>query len=66
MYGEGVNPRKIKLKLLQLLYDLLVNDDSIINDGFHVRDALGKGKKLRCVEGLLDIIRGAADRFKFP
>ena len=37
-FGQAAQLRKIKLKLLQLLYDFVLNDDSIINDGFYVRD----------------------------
>ena len=38
MFGSPAQTRKIRLKLLQLLYDLILNDDSIYNDGFYVRD----------------------------
>ena len=55
--GDGAYPRKIRLKLLQLLNDLVVNDDGIINDGFHVRDTLIKDLKL--VSELLAIILDA-------
>jgi len=41
-YGEGAVLRKIKLKLKILLYDLVLNDDNIMQDPFYVRDALGK------------------------
>jgi len=41
-YGEGAVLRKIKLKLKILLYDLVLNDDNIMQDPFHVRDTLGK------------------------
>lgn len=41
-YGEGANLRKIKLKLKILLYDVVLNDDNIMDDPFHVRDTLGK------------------------
>ena len=37
MIGEGVQRRKLKLKLFQLLGDLILNDDSIENDGDTVR-----------------------------
>ena len=37
--------RRFKLKLLQLLYDLVLNDDSILNEGFFVRDTLGANKE---------------------
>merc|ERR1711971_503635 len=53
-FGNDAQLRKIKLKLVQLLYDLLLNDDSILNDGFVVRDAVGKNFPL--VESLLRII----------
>ena len=45
-YGEGAESRKIRLKLLNLLYDLILNDDSIINDGFFVRDTVGNDAAL--------------------
>ena len=41
-----MSTRKIKLKLLQILYDLLLNDDSIINDGMHVRNTVGENEQL--------------------
>merc|ERR1712226_859111 len=41
-YGEGAVLRKIKLKLKILLYDLVLNDDNIMQDPFYVRDTLGK------------------------
>ena len=31
---------------MQLLLGLLLNDDSLINDGFVVRDTLGKDERL--------------------
>jgi len=41
-YGEGATLRKIKLKLKILLYDLVLNDDSIMTENpFHVRDTIG-------------------------
>ena len=36
-FGQAAQLRKIKLKLIQLLFDFILNDDSIINDGFYVR-----------------------------
>ena len=36
-FGQAAQLRKIRLKLIQLLYDFVLNDDSIINDGFYVR-----------------------------
>ncbi len=41
MYGEGEQLWSIRLKLLQLVNDLVRNDDSIIDDGFYVRKSLG-------------------------
>jgi len=42
--------RKVRHKLIQLLNDFVINDDSIINDGYHVRDA-------RCEDdGVLDYL----------
>ena len=40
MYYKGTQLRKIRHKLIQLLQDFVINDDSIIDDGFHVRDTL--------------------------
>ena len=40
MFGGGAIRYKIKLKLIQLLNELIVNDDSILNDGFTVRKAV--------------------------
>jgi len=36
----------MKLKLLQLLSDLLMNDDSVIENGFFIRDIVSKDTKL--------------------
>ena len=44
--GEGAQVRKIRIKLIQLLYDFATNDDSIIDDGFHVRDTIANNKVL--------------------
>ena len=38
--------RKIRLKLLQLLNDFVVNDDSILNDGCYVRETVGQDRNL--------------------
>ena len=40
-YGDANMCGKIRIKLLQLLYDLVLNDDGIINDGCYVRDFVG-------------------------
>ena len=56
-YGKPPMARKIRLKLRQVLYDFLNNDDSIVNEGFHVRDKLGKDEKL--VKTLIDSISEA-------
>ena len=45
------------MKLIQLLYDLVLNDDSIVDDGFYVRDTLGENKEL--VEYLIGTVRDA-------
>jgi len=57
LYGDDSQLRKIKILLLQILNDLTTNDDSIINDGFHVRDFLANDHYLQ--ERLLDIIKSA-------
>jgi len=41
-FGEGAILRKIKLKLKILLYDIVLNDDAIMEDPYYVRDTLGK------------------------
>jgi len=41
-YGQGATLRKLKLKLKILLYDVVLNDDNIMDDPFYVRDTLGK------------------------
>ena len=39
--GQGANARKIKLKVLALLYDLVLNDDTIFSEQpFLVRDTV--------------------------
>merc|ERR1712176_1734194 len=45
-YGEGPQAHKIRMKLFQLLNDLVLNDDSIINDGLYVRQTIAKDEKL--------------------
>ena len=40
--GSGNDLRKVRLKLVQLLYDLLLNDDGIVNDGHVVRKKFGE------------------------
>ena len=42
---------------MQLIYDLVLNDDSIIDDGFYVRDTLGNNMKL--IDRFIDTIRNA-------
>ena len=37
----------MRQKLLQLLYDLLLNDESIIDDGFYCRDTVGDESDLK-------------------
>jgi hypothetical protein len=56
-YGEGANLRKMKLKLKILLYDVVLNDDNIMDDPFHVRDTLGKDIFL--LNHLFDTIQSA-------
>ena len=46
MLGEGSICQKIKLNLIQLTNELIVNDDSILNDGFTVRKTMIKDKRL--------------------
>ena len=38
--------RKIRLRLLQLLNDFIVNDDGILNDGCYVREIVGQDRNL--------------------
>jgi len=56
-YGQGANLRKIKLKLKILLYDIVLNDDNIMDDPFYVRDTLGKDIFL--LNHLFDTIQSA-------
>jgi len=56
-YGEGATLKKIKLKLKILLYDVVLNDDNIMDDPFYVRDALGKDIFL--LNHLFDAIQSA-------
>ena len=46
MYGTGAQVRRIRIKLLQLLYDLVINDETIVNDGYFVRDTLAADARL--------------------
>lgn len=39
--GKGSESRKIRIKTMQLVYDMLLNDDGIINNGRSVRTRLG-------------------------
>ena len=45
-FGTEDQVRKIRLKLIQLIFDLVNNDDSIINDGFYVRETMGRDRNL--------------------
>ena len=56
-FGNATQLRKIRIRLYQLAYDLALNDDSIFDDGFFVRDNLGTNTKL--ITRLLSIIEGA-------
>jgi len=47
----------MKLKLKILLYDVVLNDDNIMDDPFHVRDTLGKDIFL--LNHLFDTIQSA-------
>ena len=49
--------RKIRLKLLQLCYDLILNDDSIFAGGFVVRNYFGKNKEF--IKHLLTTLENA-------
>ena len=53
--GKAAQARKITIKFRQLLYDLLSNDDSILNDGFLVRDTISENVDL--IDALIDTIR---------
>ena len=57
-YGNKAQMRKIRLKLLQLLYDLCLNDDSIMPGGYHIRDTYCQHESL--LTTLLSIIKNAA------
>ena len=46
MNGQGLDLRKIRFKLLTLLHDFLSNDDSILYDGYYVRDTYGRDTNL--------------------
>ena len=48
---------KIKSKLTQLLYVLVVNDESIINDGRYIRDSINHNEKL--LQSLFDTLENA-------
>ena len=54
-YGEGAGRRRIRLKLLQLIYDFALNDDSIVDNGFFIRDTLIKDPHF--IDVLLDEIQ---------
>lgn len=56
--GQGAVQRKIRMKLLNLLNDLVLNDDNInLEDPFYVRDQVNNDALL--VQHLLDIISNA-------
>ena len=42
----GPNPKKLYLKLLQLLSDLVINDESIVDDGMSVRNQVKSDHEL--------------------
>ena len=52
--NEPTQVRKIRLKLLQLCYDLCLNDDSIFAGGYVVRNYFGKNKEF--IQHLLDTL----------
>ena len=54
MFGVVVQARKIRLKLLSTLHDLVSNDESILNDGFYVRNFIINDGKL--LKSLLDVL----------
>ena len=56
-YGNDAQNRKIKLKLLQLLNDLVLNDDSILPGGTQIRDLYCQHEEL--IEKLLVIIESS-------
>ena len=49
--------RKIKLKLIQLLNDFVLNDDSILDFGFHIRNELTKDQET--MAHLIDSIKNS-------
>ena len=53
-FGQGEQLLKIRISLASLLYDLVINDDSIIGQGFFIRDTLAKHQSL--VKRLLDSV----------
>ena len=53
LLGEGAQLRKLKLKLIQLLGDLITNDESILHDGLVVRDYVATNM----VDSLLRILK---------
>ena len=52
--ANGALDRKIKLKIHQLIYDCVLNDDSLLYDGYYVRDSLAAN--LPFIESLLAAI----------
>ena len=56
-YGEKMQKRKIITKLLQICYDLTLNDDSIVKNGYVVRDFFANS--IRLMTKLLGIISKA-------
>ena len=57
LFGNAAEARKIRIKLTALLHDLLLNDDGIIGDGFHVRDTFAKDPAM--ISALLLIVQGS-------
>ena len=57
MIGEGAQRRKLKLKLVQLLGDLIQNDDSIDNDGYTVRNFVAGNNTL--ITALLETVKNS-------
>jgi len=58
MLGKDAQLRKIRLKILQAVYDLLLNDDSILQENRNiVRETLGKDAQF--IERMLDLIKTA-------
>jgi len=57
-YGQGPILKKLKLKLKILLYDLVLNDDSIMPENpYYVRDEILKDEKL--MNNLFTVISNA-------